>query len=75
MSEQRLGFFFSCNADKSTNDYTIYVQGEALGTVVMGARYKNSEPNHLYEICMDADDLVTFGNMCIDLAKRMCTRD
>lgn len=72
MSEQRLGFYFSCNADRSANDYTIYVEQRSEEQVVtLGARYKNSDPSSLYEIDMDADDLKTFGQMCVDLSVRL----
>jgi hypothetical protein len=70
MSEQKLGFFFSCNADLSEYDHTIYVQyvQTSSNTIVIGARYKSCDPNHLYEIEMDTDDLRIFGQMCRDLA-------
>ena len=71
MSEQKSGFFFSCNADKSAHDYTIFAQSNEMGNIQIGARYKNSPENKSYEIEMDADDLVTFGNMCIDLAAQL----
>jgi hypothetical protein len=71
MSEQKVGFYFSCDADGSPNDHTIYVEQRNEGTVTLGARYKNSEPNHLYEIEMDADDLQAFGQMCLALAQQM----
>lgn len=70
MSEQLIGFYFSCNEDKSAHDKTIYVEG-GLHQVAIGARYKNAERNSLYEITMDAHDLLAFGNMCINHARCM----
>ena len=71
MSEQKAGFYFSCDADGSAHDHTAYAEQRNEGTVTLGARYKNSDPNHLYEIEMDADDLYAFGQMCIALAQQM----
>ena len=72
MSVQYYGFYFSCNADSSANDKTVYVELLRDGNAVrLGARYKNSEPNHLYEIEMDSNDLRMFGEMCIDLSTKM----
>lgn len=71
MSEQLMGLYFSCNADKSAHDYTIYVEGISASTVKIGARYKNSERNSLYEIEMDADDLQRFGDLCTFLSKQI----
>lgn len=71
MSEQLLGFYFSCNADKSAHDKTIFVDAVDRSMVRLGARYKNCEPNSLYEIEMDVEDLQKFGQMCIDVAKQM----
>jgi hypothetical protein len=68
---QLLGFYFSCNADKSANSQTIYVDRLSRTNVVLGARYKNCERNHLYEMEMDAEDLQKFGEMCIDLARQI----
>lgn len=72
MSEQRAGFYFSCNADKSAHDYTIYVDATGFDNVVnVGARYKNAERSGVHEIMMDVEDLERFGQMCIDLARQM----
>lgn len=72
MSNQNFGFYFSCNADGTANDYTIYVESSDDGeTVKLGARYKNSQPNTLYEISMDSEDLDVFGHMCLSLSSRM----
>jgi hypothetical protein len=73
MSEQAISFFFSCNADKSAHDHTLYVQQSAPGanTVTIGARYRNANPSHLYEIELDPADLISFGNMCQQLGKIM----
>lgn len=71
VSEQKVGLYFSCNANKLAHDHAIYIDAIDRATVVLGARYKNSERNHLYEMHMDKDDLQRFGQMCIDLAKSM----
>jgi len=72
MSVKYFGFYFSSNADGSANDYTIFVELQKNGgTVKIAPRYKNSDPNSLYEIEMDEDDLALFGKMCIDLASTM----
>lgn len=72
MSNQNFGFYFSCNADRTANDYTIYVESSDDGeTVKLGARYKSSQPNTLYEILMDSEDLEVFGHMCLSLSSRM----
>jgi hypothetical protein len=72
MSEQRAGFYFSCNADGSAHDYTLYVQQtDSRNVVNIGARYKNADRNSIYEIDLDANDLYRFGHMCIDLALQM----
>jgi len=36
--------------------------------VAIGARYKNCEPNHLYELLLDPGDLRAFGRQCLILA-------
>ena len=76
MSNQLAGFYFSCTADKSANDYTIYVEEVPRDgqTVKLAARYKNSEPNNLYEMILDADDLEAFGQKCLDHARHMKAR-
>lgn len=74
MSDQLSGFYFSCDADRSTHDYAVYVQSRDSLTVSVGARYKNAEEESLYQIMMDADDLAIFGQMCIDFAKIMKAR-
>lgn len=52
------GFYFTSNADGSANDHTLYGQmSNHANTIKLGARYKNSEPSHLYEIELDAKDL------------------
>jgi hypothetical protein len=72
MSEQAMGFYFTCNADKSAHDHTIYVQQRTGDdTITLGARYKNAEPNHLYEIEMDAADLLRFAELCVNLVQSM----
>ncbi len=72
MSIRYFGFYFSCNADRSTNDYTVYVEMKKFGsTVKLAPRYKNIEANNLYEIEMDEDDLRLFGQMCIEMANAM----
>jgi len=72
MSTAYYGFYFSSSADGSSNDYTVYVElQENGGTVNLALRYKNAEPNPLYEIEMDEDDLALFGQMCINLANTM----
>lgn len=71
MSEQKAGFYFSSNADGSAHDQTIFAEQRNKDTATIGARYKNSDPSHLYEIEMDASDLYAFGNMCIALAHQM----
>jgi len=70
MSNQFFGFYFSGNADGSANDYTLYGQIDG-GVCNLGARYKNSERNSLYEINLDADDLVQFGEMCVEFGRWM----
>lgn len=71
VSEQKAGFYFSCNADLSAHDYTIFVEQRKEDTVTIGARNKNSEPNSLYEMEMDAEDLYAFGQMCIGLPNQV----
>lgn len=68
MSVQYFGFYFSCNTDKSANDYTVYAELDEDGDVKLSIRYKNAEPNSLYQITMDANDLNKFGKMCCDMA-------
>lgn len=58
MSIQLLNINFSCNADKSANDHSIFIQSsDCSDTVKVGAIYKNSERSHLYEMEMDSEDL------------------
>lgn len=71
MCEQLFGCYFSSNADRTANDYTIYLAMAQRGIVTMSIRYKNAEPKSLYEIDLDAEDLQTFGQMCLDLSKWM----
>ena len=72
MSVTYYGFYFSANADGSANDCTVHVEMQKNGgTVKLAPRYKNSEPNSLYEIEMDENDLALFGQMCIDLSRTM----
>lgn len=72
MSTTYYGFYFSANADGSANDYTVNIElQENGGTVKLAPRYKNAEPNSLYEIEMDENDLALFGQMCIDLSNTM----
>ena len=71
MSVQRIAVAFSCNADASAHDRTIYLQQTDEETVKVGARYKNSEPNHLYELEMDADDLRDFARLCEAIANQL----
>jgi len=72
MSTAYYGFYFSSSADGTANGYTVYVElHKNGGTVTIAPRYKNSDPNSLYEIEMDEDDLALFGQMCIDLANTM----
>lgn len=77
MSEHVISFAFCCNADRSAHDHTMYVNGNARDqrTVTLGARYKNSEPSHLYEIEMDADDLECFGALCQSVARLIRTQE
>lgn len=75
MSEQKVGFYFSCNADKSAHDHTVYVTQGNGNYVVLGARYKNSEASSLYEMMMDPEDLLAFGQMCINLATALRQSD
>jgi hypothetical protein len=70
MSVQKLGFYFSANADGSANDRTIYVEGDSQ-SVLLTARYKNAEPSGLYTIELDAADLARFGRLCLALAGEM----
>lgn len=72
MSEQAVGGYFTCNADKSAHDFTIYLIGKpGEDTVTLAPRYKNAESNHLYEQIMDANDLRSFGEFCISIANLM----
>ncbi len=73
MSSKKYGFYFSSDADQSPHDFTIYVQSsnDIEETVILAARYKNAERNHIYEMMLTADDLELFGQMCIDLSERM----
>jgi len=70
MSEFFLGAYFSCNADKSAHDYTTYIEVHG-DTAKLAPRYKNAESNSLYEMEFDADDLQKFGEILIDISKRM----
>jgi hypothetical protein len=70
MSTQLITVLFSCNADASANDYTVSLEQRIdSNTVLLGARYKSSQPNRLYQIEMDADDLQAFGELCIAVAR------
>lgn len=60
------GFYYSSNMDRSANDHTIYVESNSQGDYVLGVRYKNSERSTLYEIELNADDLIIFGQMLIN---------
>lgn len=66
------GFYFSSNADRSANDYCIYVDSDKEEqTVTLAPRYKNSGRNHLYEMTLDPDDLILFGKMCSNFGEWM----
>lgn len=71
MSNQFYGFYFTGNADRSAHDYGMHVDLNKEGNVVVGARYHSSARNTLFEMEMDAEDLLTFGQMCVDLARQM----
>jgi len=68
--ERRLGFHFSSSQDGSANDYTIYVYGD-LNEVSLGARYKNSDQNGIYEMIMNSNDLVILANLLMALSEQM----
>ena len=63
----RTGIYYSSSADRSANDHTIYVDRDDKGDFVIAIRYKNSEPNSLYESVLDSRDLVVLGQMLINL--------
>jgi len=68
--ERHIGFHFSSNVDRSSNDRCLYIQGDTL-IVTIGARYKNSDPSHLYEMEMNKKDLMILSNMLVNLSMQM----
>lgn len=69
MSQQYFGFYFSSSADGSANDKTVYAEMQTDGLVKLAIRYKNSDPNHLYEAELDSDDLEILGRQMIQLGR------
>ena len=64
------GFYFSPN--HSANSYTIHVEMQADNeTVKMAPRYANAEPSVLHEAVLNADELRSFGELCIAIASTM----
>lgn len=63
----RTGIYYSSSADRSANDRTIYIDRCDDGNFNIAIRYKSSESNSLYEMLLDANDLIILGQMLINL--------
>lgn len=67
----KYGLYFS---GSTSSDQIISVDRQASGLITIGAHNKKLMRNYLHEIELSADDLETFGRLCILLAKQMRMR-
>lgn len=73
MSIRLFEMAWSCNADRSANDRALYVKDGGGDALQLTFRYKNAEPNTLYEMECDTEDLREMARLldfCADLLAR-----
>jgi hypothetical protein len=65
------GFYFSSDVNGQGLDQVVSVDRRPNGNAILGVHNKHSLRNCLYESEMSADDLETFGRLCVMFARQM----